>query len=191
MKKFFPAILGALVVLCLVLGVFFYIRISGSPIVAMPALSFPSDASSTAAPSGTPLVREVPEGDDEYHSAAYRFSVIYPSNLAVSESDSGGDATFTFEDDKNIVGFQVYVQPFSGTQITEAQFKQDIPSGVRTSLKNITIDGATGASFYSADHLLGDTAEVWFIHGGYLYEVTTFKEQAAWLGSILQTWKFF
>ena len=35
-----------------------------------------------------------------------------------------------------------------------------------------------------------DWREVWFIHGGYLYEVTTYKELDTWLGSIMQTWKF-
>ena len=29
-----------------------------------------------------------------------------------------------------------------------------------------------------------------FIHGGYLYEVTTYKELDTWLGSIMQAWKF-
>ena len=36
----------------------------------------------------------------------------------------------------------------------------------------------------------GDWREVWFIHGGYLYEVTTYKELDTWLGSIMQTRKF-
>ena len=36
----------------------------------------------------------------------------------------------------------------------------------------------------------GDTREVWFIHGGYLYEVTTYKELDIWLAGIMRTWKF-
>ena len=52
------------------------------------------------------------------------------------------------------------------------------------------IDGASAASFYSTDVRLGDTYEVWFIHGGYLYEVTTLKPLDAWLQNIMQTWVF-
>ena len=37
---------------------------------------------------------------------------------------------------------------------------------------------------------IGHTREVWFIHNGFLYEVTTYKEIDEWLGSIMQTWKF-
>jgi hypothetical protein len=29
-----------------------------------------------------------------------------------------------------------------------------------------------------------------FIHGGFLYEVTTYKQLDSWLATILQTWQF-
>jgi hypothetical protein len=37
---------------------------------------------------------------------------------------------------------------------------------------------------------MGDTREVWFIKGGFLYEVTTYKQLDTWLAQILQTWQF-
>jgi hypothetical protein len=37
---------------------------------------------------------------------------------------------------------------------------------------------------------LGDTREIWFIRGGFLYEVATYKDQEAWLSEIMSTWKF-
>jgi hypothetical protein len=37
---------------------------------------------------------------------------------------------------------------------------------------------------------MGDTREVWFIHGGFLYEVTTYKQLDSWLAPIMQTWQF-
>ena len=37
---------------------------------------------------------------------------------------------------------------------------------------------------------MGDTREVWFIHGGFLYEVVTYKELDDWFAGIMRTWKF-
>jgi hypothetical protein len=31
---------------------------------------------------------------------------------------------------------------------------------------------------------------VWFIKGGFLYEITTYKEFDAWLAQIMQSWQF-
>jgi hypothetical protein len=137
--------------------------------------------------------RPVPSDAAEYYNPYYHLSLLYPSFLKVGEHAEAGNAiTLTFEDiqPKTIQGFQVFIVPFSGSQITEERFKEDNPSGVRNNLKNISVDGATGASFYSNDYILGDTYEVWFLRNGYLYEVNTFKESAAWLDAIVQTWKF-
>ena len=61
---------------------------------------------------------------------------------------------------------------------------------MRQGAHDVMIDGATAASFYSTDTALGETAEIWFIHGGYLFEVTTLKPLAAWLSEIMSTWQF-
>lgn len=135
--------------------------------------------------------REVPQGSKEFRSDLYGFSLLYPSDLTAKLIDEGsGAATVTFENDKTIEGFQIFIVPFDGAQITDDRFKKDIPLGVRKNIQNITIDGATGASFFSEDATLGETAEVWFIRGGYLYEVNTFKDRAEWLSSIMSSWKF-
>jgi hypothetical protein len=57
-------------------------------------------------------------------------------------------------------------------------------------MHDISVGGATAASFYSTDARLGDTYEVWVLHGGYLYEITTLKSLDTWLNGILATWKF-
>jgi hypothetical protein len=140
----------------------------------------------------TPPRQAAPAGSKEFHSDYFHFSIIYPDNLTEQTyPEAAGGATFTFENDANILGFQVYVTPFSGSQITDDRFKQDDPSGVRDNLQNITVDGAVGASFFGSDKALGDTAEIWFLHGGYLYEVTTLKPTASLLNSAMQTWKFY
>jgi hypothetical protein len=75
-------------------------------------------------------------------------------------------------------------------QVSEQRFRLDNPSGVRNDLHNVTIAGATGASFCSTDPNLADTAELWFVHGGWLYEVTTLKSLDTWLSQIMATWEF-
>ena len=135
--------------------------------------------------------RTVPAGMHEYRSTEYHFSLFYPQELAVSPYNSGGGAaTITFQNPDAGEGFQIFITPYSDSKISDARFKQDEPSGVRESLSNITVDGATGAAFYSTDARLGATREIWFVHGGFLYEVTTLKPLDSWLANILQTWKF-
>ena len=127
----------------------------------------------------------------EYRSAAYHFSLFYPQELKVEErSEGGGASTITFQNVEKGEGFQIFIVPYSEPQVSEQRFKQDVPSGVRKSLTNITVDGATAAAFYSADAALGETREVWFVRGGFLYEVTTLKPLDAWLDGIMRTWKF-
>lgn len=126
----------------------------------------------------------------EYRSAKYHFSLFYPSVLGVKTYDEGGGAmTIVFENAKLVQGFQIFVVPYSQPQVTEQRFKQDEPSGVRTNVQNIQIDGAVGAAFFSKN-ALGDTYEVWFIHGGYLFEVTALRQDEDELNDALRTWQF-
>ena len=124
----------------------------------------------------TEEVRVAPAGSREYRNAAYHYSIFYPEELTVGENDEGGGAmTITFQNEKEVRGFQIFIVPYAEPQVSEARFKQDIPSGVRTDFSNITVDGVVGASFNSTNAMLGETREVWFIRDGFLYEVTTLK----------------
>ena len=161
-------------------------------VLATPGFGAPASAG-TSAIAAEPLGahREPPAGLSEYYSARYRFSLFYPEKLEVKEYDEGGGAsTITFQNVAAAQGFQIFVVPYREPQVTEERFHTDVPSGVRKSVQNITIDGAAGASFYSTNLALGDTAEMWFIHGGYLFEVTTPKPLAGGLADIMQTWEF-
>jgi hypothetical protein len=152
-----------------------------SATAATPAIS-PSDMQPThAAPSGY-----LPYSNPQFH-----FSLSYPRNLQVQEyKEAGGGLTVTFQDIVADQEFQVYVTPYSDGQITDAQFKLDEPSGVKIEPTNVVVDGARGIEFFSNAPRLNDTREVWFIHGGFLYEVTTYKELDAGLQPILRSWQF-
>lgn len=142
-------------------------------------------------PLATDSRRVVPDGLREYRNTAYEFSLLYPQELKVEEYIEGGNAiTITFQDATNKKVFQVFIVPYQEEQISDERFTRDIPSGVRTNLENITIDGATGAAFYSESTTLGETHEIWFIHDSFLFEVTTLKPLDTWLATIMQTWQF-
>jgi hypothetical protein len=127
----------------------------------------------------------------EFSSSAYHFSLFHPQKQSVQTYDEGAGAqTITFQDVTDGSGFQIYVLPYTDTQVSEQRFKLDEPSGVRDSVREATVGGASGAAFYSKNAALGDTYEIWFIHGGYLYEVTTLKPLEQMLNSILATWRF-
>ena len=127
----------------------------------------------------------------EYRSGKYHFSIFHSNRESVQTYDeSGGAMTLTFEDMNNTSGFQIFIVPYSQSQVTPERFKQDEPSGIRTDLTPMVIDGVTGAAFNSKDPLLGDTYEVWFVHDGYLYEITTLKSLTAQLQAYMQTWSF-
>ena len=135
--------------------------------------------------------RKMPLGQREYKSSQFGFSLFYPDGMAVKEFGEGGGAgTITFEDAVNARGFQIFVVPHNGTQVSEERFLKDTPSGVRKESTDIFIDGATASAFYSTHAFLGETREVWFIHGGYLFEVTTPRSGEFLLTEILPTWQF-
>ncbi len=135
--------------------------------------------------------REAPPGYKEYRNTRYRFSLFYPEEMEVNTHDEGGSAmTVTFEDPAGEKGFQVFVVRYLEPEVTEERFLKDVPSGVREGQQTVTIDDAPGVSFYSHHAALGDTAEIWFLHRGYLYEVTTLRPWAPWLSDIMLEWRF-
>ena len=173
-------------------GVFVVMAIAAVYVLSTMRPTAANDAAPIAAPSGVvEEMRSVPDGWREYRSSMYLFSLLYPQELAVNENPEGGNATtITFQNTEKGVGFQIFVVPYQGQQVSEERFKKDIPSGVRTDLVDIVVDGVTGAAFYSSNAALGETREIWFIKDGYLYEVTTLKPLDAWLKTVMQSWKF-
>jgi hypothetical protein len=132
-----------------------------------------------------------PKGMSLYSNSKYNFSIFYPEGLKINEyPDKTSAITITFQNTEEAKGFQIFIVPYSDSQISKKRFLADIPSGIRLGEKEIFIRGVPGVVFYSKDDFLGDTYEVWFIHKGYLYEVTTLKSDEVWLNSILNTWYF-
>lgn len=143
-------------------------------------------------PQGDPpiFVSPVVDGMRLYRSPLLRFELRYPGDVQIREYSAGNTSTITFEDQKGEKGFQVFVVPYEGATISEERFKMDIPSEVIKEPTAIVIDGAPATMFFSSNAMFGETREVWFIHNGFLYEVTTYKDLDPWLSAIMTTWKF-
>lgn len=132
-----------------------------------------------------------PSGYTEYKNTEYKFSLFYPPELEVREyEEAGGAHTTTFEDVTGKKGFQVFITPYSESEITPERFRMDVPSGVMKEPTDIYIDSARATIFFSENALMGETREVWFINNGFLYEVVTYKTLDTWLSEIIRTWKF-
>lgn len=132
-----------------------------------------------------------PAGYERYTNNKYGFSLAYPKELSVKEFDEGGGAiNVSFQNVSSGQGFQIFIVPYAEKTISKEQFLKDAPSGVRKGAKVIHLDGVPAESFYSEQSLLGETKEVWSLHGGYLYEITTYKDLDSWLLGILGGWKF-
>ena len=130
-------------------------------------------------------------GTEEYQNTHYGFSFLYPNNLKSSTFDEGsGASTITFQNTTEVKGFQIFIVPYQGEQVSMTRFRSDEPSNVMEQPKNILVGGAKATMFFSTNATLGDTIEVWVIKNGYLFEITAPKSLAVWLAHIMQTWKF-
>jgi len=138
-----------------------------------------------------PETKSVTEGWRSYENKAYNFALLYPQELSVREyKEQGGAMSATFENPATREGFQIYVTPYGAMEVTKERFRLDAPSGVMEEPTDVLIDGVPGTIFWSKNSIMGDTREVWFINGGFLYEVVTYKQLDEWLGTIMQTWQF-
>lgn len=135
---------------------------------------------------------DIPEGYKEYRNVPYRFKLYFPEDLSVKEYRERGNAlTVTFRSPEQNKGFQVFAIPYSESQISETRFRMDEPSGIRLEETPILIDNQPATMFFSENGLMGKTREVWAIKNRFLYEVTTYKAQDAWLAGLMTYWKFF
>lgn len=134
---------------------------------------------------------EIPEGFIKYTNTKYSFSFYHSPEAKITEYIQGeGAMIITLENEKKVVGMQIFILPYWEKEITEKRFEMDVPSKIRTNVKATTLDGVEAVTFNSFDENLGATREVWTIRGGYLYEITTFQGVGDWFIPKMQTWKF-
>jgi hypothetical protein len=177
----------SVLLLCAVGGYFLFSRTD--TLSARSPDVFADTATTSAALSSGTMAQ--PAGTEAYMSNAYHFSLFYPDDLSVSEKElSGSSEVILFQDEADQQGFQIFVTPYAGEKITEQRFEMDEPSGVMEDPQNVTIDGAAATEFISSNSAMGASREIWFLHGGYLYEVTAPQSLDSWLLQIMETWQF-
>jgi len=133
-----------------------------------------------------------PTGSHTYINSTYGFSLQYPDGLAVEDrTEAANGRTITFESADGSQGFQIFITPYVQTQIDKSRIDLDTHGTAEGTPTEIVLQNGTHAlAFFSSDPILGRLREVWFLDGGYLYEVTTYDTLDSWLASIMQTWKF-
>ena len=126
-----------------------------------------------------------------YHNAQYHFGLQYPDDLVVRVTDEGGGAsTLTFETSVGVRVFEIFIVTYAESSVSDARFRLDEPSGVRTNVVATTVGDVPASAFNGMNFSLGETYETWFIHGGFLYEVATTKPLGTWLQGVLSTFSF-
>lgn len=134
--------------------------------------------------------RVVPPGFKEYRNQLYHVSLLIPQGAIVSERKEAGTAMTAVFTDEEGRSFQIFIVPYGEKQVTRERFMMDVPSGVMASSTITTLSGVKANVFYSKHAAIGDTYEIWTIHHGFLYEITTYKEYDSWLNQMVQTWSF-
>ena len=172
-------------------GAYFFAGRGAPPPDSLSQDAFAAAEGSSSPPVSITSTTPVPEGTKEYKSAAYGFALYYPDGLTVAEHPLAGSSTVVlFQSEAAQQGFEIFVTPYAEPAITQARFLMDEPSGVMNDPQNITIDGAAATEFFSTNPAMGASREIWFLHGGYLFEVTAPASLDAWLLQIMGTWRF-
>lgn len=156
--------------------------------IAAAALFLPSDQ--TASLSDALVL-----GDDfqKYVNEKYGFSLEYPKAYTIEifpEKDSAETIVFQGAEQQ---GFQIFITPFEEAQLTKERILRDIPGAILEGAQEAFIGTAAGQNikallFWSEDPLIGRTREAWFVHIGYLYEITAYESMDELLAGIMSTW---
>lgn len=137
------------------------------------------------------------EGFAKFTHPDYRFSLEYPEDLILERFKEGeGAETIVFQGAKaregEKLGFQIFISPYGEDEVlTKERILEDVPGAViDDAIEVILGDGTQALLFWSESSEVGRTREVWFVHSGQLYEITTYADLDEWLANILSTWSF-
>lgn len=135
------------------------------------------------------------ENYERYTNPEPAFSLEYPKGLKASAFNEGdGGETILFQGEEK-TGFQIFISPYEGGEITKERILQDLPEAIieeplRVILNPEAENPTEALIFWSRDKAIGKTREVWFYYGDYLYEITTYAHLDEWLAKIMSSWRF-
>lgn len=128
-----------------------------------------------------------------YTNSTYNFSFKYPEGFTVANFQEGEyGETILVRKKEGKESLQIFISPFDEpSPLTKERILEDLPDMlVENAQQRLLKNGAVGLIFFSQESSLGRTREVWFVHNGYLYQVSTYAELDSWLAGILATWRF-
>jgi hypothetical protein len=135
------------------------------------------------------------ENFEPYAHPRLPFSFVYPKGLRVSSFvEVNGSEVLVFEGDGKRTGFQISVFAYDESgPLTPKRIHRDLPSIIIQEPQTALIgEPQTSALiFWSHDAVVGRTREVWFIHGGMLYQVSSYAEFDPMLVRVMGTWRFY
>lgn len=127
-----------------------------------------------------------------YVDETYHFSFELFSGFRAAEGTlRSGRYVITVENDTG-VWMLIVVSPFDGTVpvLTKEMIVADVQDITISNDEPFSISGVTGLLFDSTDPLWdGNARELWFVEGGYLYQLSTKREWQALLVESARSWR--
>jgi len=128
-----------------------------------------------------------------YTDSQYKFSFEYPKNFTATKFQEGEEGdTILVQEKESKKSFQIFISPFDEPgPLTKERVKQDLPDLIiNNPEQRVLKNGAVALVFFSEEESLGETREIWFVHNGYLYQISTYKELDSLVAKIISTWRF-
>lgn len=145
-----------------------------------------------ASSTGAAATQAAADLSQTYTDPDYGFSFSYPNGLVAGASAEGGATTILLQSAASHIGFQVTVTPYSGSATT---LTPDVVSAANPGIDlrdalPVLIGGTPGIVFSANDGNFGESRQIWFIKGGYLYQASTYLSQKDLLERSIATWRW-
>lgn len=146
-------------------------------------------AAGTPSIKGANIASENSEG--RYADPKNRFLFLPPTGLAAKEpfSDAAGESIIFEREGQEVL--QIFIAAFDEEiPITKERIWQDIPNLPIQNNRTVKVVGRDALAFEVEEQEAGKILELWFAHGGFLYQVTALENEAATINQIAESWKF-
>lgn len=198
LKKLSPKLIIILLVAILIAGIIYFIFFNKkTPLESIVGDEIENEITGLEKTYTLTLSKDNPE-NNVYTDSQYKFSFEYPKDFTVTkfqEGEYGNTILVSRKDPSTGSGqesFQIFIAPFDEPgPLTKERVLIDLPDLVINNPENrILKNGAVALIFFSEESSIGKTREVWFINGGYLYQISTYKELDGLVAAIISTWRF-
>jgi hypothetical protein len=135
------------------------------------------------------------ENANQFAHKFRKFSFLYPKEMTVANFlDENDNEVILIQNTEKGQGFQITLSPFDEktNTLSVERVKKDLPDLAIEKVEAVEIGSAgKGLAFISDNEAFGgQSREVWFVHGGFLYQISTYSHLDPLIQSVLNTWKF-